>query len=83
VNPSHLFLGTHLDNMRDKAAKGRVRTMRGEMNPTAKMTSEQVSEAKRLRADGWSYAVIARQMGVHLSTVWLAIKGKTWRTGAA
>lgn len=30
VNPSHLFLGTHFDNMKDAAAKGRRTPKRGE-----------------------------------------------------
>ena len=36
VNPEHLFLGTHTDNMRDMTAKGRHRNCKGEKNPNYK-----------------------------------------------
>lgn len=38
-NPSHLFLGTQLDNMRDAAVKGRVRghVSRGDDNPARRL----------------------------------------------
>jgi hypothetical protein len=42
VNPEHLFLGTHADNMKDKSAKGRVARNFGEANGRAKLTDEQV-----------------------------------------
>lgn len=44
-NPAHLFLGTHGDNNRDTAAKGR--TARGELHHKAKLTAEQVRTIDR------------------------------------
>lgn len=40
VRPSHLFLGTHKDNMRDMMAKGRNRQPKGEQNGFSKLTAD-------------------------------------------
>lgn len=41
INPEHLFLGTHEDNMRDMDSKGRRRVHKGENSVKAKLTKEQ------------------------------------------
>src|SRR5678816_1649164 len=45
VNPKHLFLGTCSDNMQDCSKKGRLRipALRGEAQPTSKLTVDQVA----------------------------------------
>lgn len=81
-NPAHLFLGTHLDNMADAVAKGRLSfpVMRGESNPKARLTEGQVVEIrKRYAAGGISIRKLAAEYGVTFAPVQLIIAGKTWR----
>lgn len=68
-NPSHLFLGTPADNMRDKTTKGR-----NPGNPTAKGGHRKVTDAEALAmaahiAAGETYEWVGRQYGVAPSTV--------------
>ncbi|MEG4424966.1 MULTISPECIES: HNH endonuclease signature motif containing protein [unclassified Microcoleus] len=46
VNPEHLFLGTHTENMRDMVEKGR--SNRGSKNPQSKLTEKEVFQIKAL-----------------------------------
>lgn len=49
VNPEHLFLGTHKDNMSDRNEKGRARGGKniGSNNPSSKLTFKQAKEIQR------------------------------------
>lgn len=87
VNPSHLFLGTQADNMRDAATKGRTKGwthghgsgLRGERHGQSKLTEELVHDIRaRVRA-GESRKSIARSLGVVPSTIDNVVWGKTWR----
>lgn len=65
VNPDHLFLGTHTENMQDSARKGRKSrkiVKWGDQNPSSKLTEEQVAEIKS-RQFGPTY--YAKKFGIH------------------
>jgi len=81
VNPRHLFLGTHAENMEDMKAKGRGNGPRrhGSKNPAAKLTDEQAAEIRRRRAAGEKLRVIAADFGVSEATVSLLARNLTWR----
>lgn len=77
VNPSHLFIGTALDNNADKAKKGRQSSMPGEANHNAKMTADLVM---RIRATPEiSVAAWAQELGLHYMTISDARRGRTWK----
>jgi hypothetical protein len=72
VNPAHLFLGTHADNMADMSAKGRATSPRqlGESNPNAKLTAEQIEQIRRTYTGRWGeQSELGRQYGVSATTI--------------
>lgn len=82
VNPAHLFLGTHADNVADMWAKERGSAPplhRGERNPSAKLTDDAVRQIRALHATGeHSQAALARRFRVTQSAVWQVIHRKKW-----
>jgi len=74
VNPTHLYQGTHADNMRDTAIRHR-RDNHGIKNPRAKLTEEQVAY---IRSSKKVLRILAEELGVGISTVWSAKTGPNW-----
>lgn len=79
VNPSHLYLGTQLDNMKDMIKKGRKQATKGVDNYHAKLTESQVLEIRSLWATGTKYNVLAPQFNVSESLISMIVNHKIWR----
>ena len=76
VRPAHLFLGTHADNMADMTAKGR--STRGERNGQSKLTRELVIDARVRYSQGETLHALAKEYGVGVPALSMAVSGKRW-----
>jgi hypothetical protein len=73
VTPAHLFVGTNLDNIADKVAKGRQRGARaGERHHNAKLSD---ADADGIRASSKMQKELAAEYGVSQSLVSLIRSG--------
>lgn len=90
VNPDHLFLGTHTDNMRDMIKKGRKRISpaagrhgnhaRGEKSGNNKYSEASVREMRRIfdSKECENIALISRQFNISESQARRIVHRQTW-----
>lgn len=73
VRPSHLYLGTQADNMRDMVHRGRSHSpkprTRGELNHRSKLTDAQREEIRSQYVNGATRDALAAQYGVCNGTI--------------
>jgi hypothetical protein len=73
VNPSHLFIDTHCENLRDSIRKGRKRAWGKQ-----KLDAAQVKEIRTRAAAGEPQRQIAQGFGIARNTVSQIVNFKTW-----
>jgi len=77
VNPDHLFIGSHRDNMNDMVAKGRV--ARGARHGNVKLSADTVRAIRLYARIGINDRFIARRLGVPLLNTRAIIARRTWK----
>lgn len=77
INPKHLFLGTHDDNMQDMDSKGRRKS--GERHYMAVLTDDLVRELRKNYKPGDSWMALEKQYGINRGVLRPAILGTTWK----
>lgn len=78
-NPKHLRVGTHADNMADKATKGRTPNFKGDKGPRAKLTMTQARQARQLKVEGASTRELAVRFGISLPSMKTLLAGKSYK----
>ena len=76
-NPSHLFLGDHSANMRDRQSKGRYSN--GEKHHAARLSQQDVDAIRVRLTAGEAAWAISRDYPVHPTAIYRIRNGKTWR----
>ena len=81
VNPSHLFLGTQSENMRDMVSKNRHQDRRGEKNTNAFLAEDQIiliRQLAKLPKGRFPQRVIAKLFGTSRTHVSQIKTGNKW-----
>lgn len=76
INPDHLFLGTHAENMQDMVQKGRQNKRNGELSSGSKLTESIVCD---IRNSNLKSGVLAKQYNVDRSTIKNIRARRSWK----
>jgi len=77
VRPSHLFMGTQTDNMRDAIVKGRVNVL-GINNGRSKLTERDIYEIRRICSFGIEQKLVSKMWLISPSHVCRIVNRKKW-----
>ena len=79
INPEHIYLGDHQQNMRDKVEAGRSHSTPGEAHWKAILTEAQVMEIRRRYRDGGVFQrELAAEYGVSRGAISFITAGSSW-----
>jgi hypothetical protein len=88
VNPTHLQIGTHIDNMQDAINKGRIRRNPTSLKPKStepsvsralKLCARDVIAIRRAHIRGTSIKGLAEAFTLHKKTVQEIVRRKIWK----
>jgi hypothetical protein len=77
VNPAHLFVGTHADNMRDMVAKGRNKGPR--RHPERHLTADKVREIRARYTEIANLTTLAKEFGICTAQAHNIVRRKCWK----
>lgn len=79
INPEHLEVGTHKDNLNDSYLRSRRKPVFGEKHPSAKLTEKDVIEIIKELEKGESIPTLAKKYGVGKTAIYDIKKGNKWK----
>lgn len=82
VNPDHLSIGTHNDNVQDMVTKDRQRGTAlhgGVLNPAARLNPEKAFEIRWYAAMGRTQRNISKEYGVSEALISKIVRCKLWK----
>jgi len=77
-NPLHLYVGTQLDNMKDRSVRGRMANTAGINNARHKLSENQVRKIRSLLSRGFRTRSLATAFGVSLQAIRDIRLGRRW-----
>lgn len=79
INPEHLYIATHSENIKDMVRKGRANTSRGENHYFSKLKTEDVIDIRNLYNKGVKFVEIARKYNISATHASQVARGKYWK----
>jgi DNA-binding NarL/FixJ family response regulator len=77
TNPDHLYLGTYIENDRDRVERNRQ--AKGSKNGSAKLNEQQVKEIKIMLKNGFTQKEIAIKFNMSQATIGFIASGRLWK----